>query len=60
MICLIRFVGLAAGCLDDIIGQTDRSKAWKARSEVHFDLDQYSVDAEKRACVGFGDHTIWR
>ena len=49
-----------AGGLDDIVGQPHRRKTGKAGSQIDFDLDQNGVDAEKRARVGFGDHTIWR
>jgi len=42
--------------LDDVIGQPNGRKAGETGGEVHFDFHENGVDAEKGACVGFGDH----
>ena len=39
-------------------GSPTVAKPGKARSQVHLYFHQDGVDAEKRACVGFGDHGV--
>jgi hypothetical protein len=46
-----------AGFLDRLVGQADEEEFWRARRDLHLNVDGHGLDALERHCLDPGDHT---